>query len=646
VNAHNAHLRIVVAAVVGTLAFWAYTRTLLPGVDLGDTGGFQAAVLWPEVTARQAYPLYYGLAKPFVAAASAANPARGLNLFSAIWAAAAVAMIVEICGSVTGSLPAGAVAGLLLAFSYTFWTQAVIAEVYSLHLALIAICLLALRAYAVRPTTTRLALFFAVYALSFGNHLSMILLFVPFGLFLLTTTPAPGALVRPRVVALAFVMVIAGLAEYWPNFTSVSDSIYAPRGLSDRLAAFWFDTTKADWRELMVLAFPASQALDRLAMWWFDLRQQFGIAGIVLAAAGVLHLWKTARPWGVLLVVAYAISTVFALTYNVGDTHVFFLPGHFMTALCAGAGILLFPSRRFRIAVAVGALAYGGWRGWTTWPVVDRHDDRRGEQLIAGLTRGLSDRNAVLVEQLDWQLENVLLYMGRYERRDLAWTRLGDVLPHFPFLVEDNHAIGRDIVLSAGAAADVVSAYGARFPLVEESDSPGLADVARRIPAGAPYVFSLLTPPSAESLDPDLVTSMLQTLTGNHTPARTESAYEVVAGLAGDRPAFYRAANRPFEERFALAGDPFLVRMDSWLATDTFRRAGFGHVLRQRERVLILERGANLVWFDRDGVSSAPQYAGSTYAVKPRFRIPAAAPQLAGGAFPVGVKLVRSSLPE
>src|SRR5262245_38800056 len=69
---------LVAACLVATLAFWAYTQTLLPGVDLGDTGGFQASVLWPEPSARRAYPLYFALAKPFTQALSAANPARGL----------------------------------------------------------------------------------------------------------------------------------------------------------------------------------------------------------------------------------------------------------------------------------------------------------------------------------------------------------------------------------------------------------------------------------------------------------------------------------------------------------------------------------------------------------------------------------------
>ena len=152
--------------IVGTLAFWAYTRTLLPGVDLGDTGGFQAAVLWPEVSARQAYPLYYNLAKPFVGTLSLANPARGLNLFSAVWGAIAVMLLTGFAAAVTNSLGVGVAAGLMLAFSYTFWTQAIIAEVYTLNLGLVALCLLMLAHYARRPTLGRLAIFFAVYAVS------------------------------------------------------------------------------------------------------------------------------------------------------------------------------------------------------------------------------------------------------------------------------------------------------------------------------------------------------------------------------------------------------------------------------------------------------------------------------------------------
>ena len=452
--------RIALSAIVATLAFWAYTQTLLPGVDLGDTGGFQAAVLWPEVSARQAYPLYYGLARPFVLLTSPDNPARALNLFSAVWAAAAVGLLTLLCASVTRSLAAGAVAGSLLAFSYTFWTQAVIAEVYSLHLTLVGVCLLALHAYATRPNMARLLMFFAVYAASFGNHLSMILLLVPFALFLLQVHPAPRELFRPRfMVATAAIVAVAAL-QYAPNFMAVWSGFTAPESWADRAAAFWFDVSKQDWRETMVMGISPNQARDRLAMWGFDARQQFGIFGLVIAMVGAIRPIRIARPWAVLMLTGYAITTIFALTYNVGDSHVFFLPGHYLTAFCAGAAVALvwraagrepaapaataspvFSRLAMRVgatAVAVAVFAYCGWRGWSTWPAADRHDDRRGEELIAQLARGLEERDALLVTEMNWQLENVLLYTGRYQRTDLSWVRLGDVMAHWPFVVEDN----------------------------------------------------------------------------------------------------------------------------------------------------------------------------------------------------------------
>jgi hypothetical protein len=632
--------RITLSALVATLAFWAYTRTLLPGVDLGDTGGFQAAVLWPEISARQAYPLYYALARPFVAAAGPDNPARALNLFSAVWAAVAAGLLTCLCASVTRSIAAGAAAGTLLAFSYTFWTQAVIAEVYSLHLTLVALCLTALYAYAARPTFRRLVLFFSLYAASFGNHLGMILLLVPFAIFLVLATPVPRELFRPRVVIAALVIAAAGTLQYLPNVMAVWRSFGAPEAWTERLAAFWFDTTKQDWRESMVLGISPDQIGDRLAMWWFDARQQFGIPGVMLAAAGAVYLWRTSRSWAALVLTAYALNTTFAFTYNVGDTHVFFLPGHLLTAFCAGAGVALLagPLRGTRPTYAITrtvavllTLAYAGWRGWTTWPAVDRHTDRRGEQLVARLTAGLGERNALLVAQLNWQLENVLLYTGRHVRSDLAWVRLGDVIPHWPFLVEDNHRLGRDVVVTADAATQIVAAYGPAFPLIEDSAVrvPALPEACAQIPRGMPYILAVLTPPSEHPLDPEALNEALTVLTGEKIAPRTSAAYELLAGVAGNPPQIHRSSDRPFTERFRILDESLTVRMDSWLPFDTFRRAGFGHVLRGRDHILILERGVNLVWLGPGGRPSEPYYAASLFASQPRYRIPAATPQLA-----------------
>ena len=621
---------------MATVAFWSYTQTLLPGVDLGDTGGFQAAVLWPEVSARQAYPLYYALARPFVAALTPDNPARALNLFSALWGAATVGILTWICSTVTRSRIAGIVAGLLLAFSYTFWSQAIIAEVYTLHLALMGACMVTLHWYAARPGFVRLLVVFAVYALSFGNHLSMILALPAFTLFLFLVTPRYRDLLRVQAVAAALAIAAAGALQYAPNFLSVSRSLSGSASLVEHAAAFWFDTTKQDWRETMVMGVGAGQGLDRMAMWWFDARQQFGVA-LLLAPLGVAVLWQRARPWAWLVGVTYALSTAFALTYNVGDAHVFFLPAHFAAAFAAGAGVMLVQENVGRallrsprepdkirvtgLVVASLLVVYAVWRGWATWPVIDRHDDRRGEQLIAQLTQGVNSGTGVFVSNMNWQLENVLLYTSRHLRPDLSWVRLGDVLTHWPLFVADNISLGRDVVLE-GHAARAIASVSDPAALVPETAAPSIETIAAGIPEGAPYILTLLRPLRETPIDEAALARAMAVLNGG-TTTRDGASFEVMAGLVGATPEFHHMSDRPFRERFNLVGDPITIRMESWLPIDTFRRAGFGHVLSGRERLMILERGINLVWLGPGG-ASRPYYEASLFAPQPRFRLPAA----------------------
>jgi hypothetical protein len=645
---HSFRGAILVACVIGTIAFSVYARTLLPGVDLGDTGGFQAAVLWPETSARQAYPLYYSLARPFVLAVSPDNPARGLNLFSALAGGVAVGLLTWFAALLTTSAAAGAVAGLLLAFSHTFWTQSVIAEVYSLHIALIAWCLLALHAYSQQPTRRRLTIFFAVYALSFGNHLSMILLLVPFALFLVLVHPRPRDLLQPATVGLAIGVACAGALLYAPNFLFVWTNIDAPPRWNDRLATFWFDVTKSDWRGTMMGGVDRSELVERVAMWIWDARLQFGLAGLALAIAGVFRLWFISRPWTLLLLSAYLVNTIFAVTYNVGDPHVFFLPGHAITALAIAALFAgwhpvkgrpaddrssahrapLLGVPQYASVIAVAALiAYAGWRGWDTWPSADRSSDRRADTFVARVTAGVSDVNALLLSDMDWQLENALLYSSRYERRQLAWRRAGEVLPHLPFLVNDNHAIGRDVVLAGNAAARIVSAYGTLFPIAADAAPPrGIADRVAELPRGTPYVLTLLEPAGGDVVEADDFDRALGLLGGASARPRSAARFQVWAGTSGEPGAVYRESNRPFRSAFSILGDRFGVRIESWLPFETFRRAGFGHVLRGREPVLTIERGISLVWFESDG-SPVVSYAAGLYAPKARLRIPASVPQ-------------------
>jgi hypothetical protein len=248
------------------------------------------------------------------------------------------------------------------------------------------------------------------------------------------------------------------------------------------------------------------------------------------------------------------------------------------------------------------------------------------------------------VTNVNWQLENALLYYSRWERRDIPWVRLPDVELHFPFLVRDNETISRDVVMDAYSAREIVSAFGPLFRIQPDPirTSPDLIDEISRLAAGTPYVFCVLTPPREEHLDPAMLRAAIDMLTHGHPPTANGSgpaalpppesagpAYQLIAGLAGEAPVITRSANHPFREDFRLLDDPFTVRMESWLPADTFRRAGFGHVIRGRERVLTLERGISLVWFDRYARPSSPVYSVSVYAPGERYRISSMSPSLA-----------------
>jgi hypothetical protein len=364
-------------------------------------------------------------------------------------------------------------------------------------------------------------------------------------------------------------------------------------------------------------------------MWGWDATLQFGLAGVVVAMIGIVRLWGDSRACALLVVSAYAINTIFAFTYNVGDPHVFFLPGHVLTALAIaaagsdGRG----PSKQLLHAITAVLLAYACWRGWDAWPSVNRHADRRANLLVARVTGGINDTNAVVLSDMDWQAENALLYSARYERRQLAWRRLGEVLPQLPFFVRDNQSIGRDVVLIGNAAARVAAAYGSLFQLAPDNvPAAGVAETAAAIPRGTPYVLVLLEPTPEEHLDAADFDAAVTTLAGSAAPQRSGALFQFWAGLAGERVAIHQPSDRPFRTTFSILGDRFAVRMESWLPFETFRRAGFGHVLRGREPVLTIERGVSLVWFGRDGVPVVA-YAAGLYAPKTRVRIPGVLPQ-------------------
>jgi hypothetical protein len=170
---------LVSAAIAGSVYFW----TAAPNVTLLDSGEFMVAAQHFGVPHPTGYPLWTLLAWLFQLL-PLGNAAWEINLFSGLCGALAVGLAAALFSSSTRWMLGERVArwrglnfivsvtvALLFAFSFSMWSQAVIAEVYTLHALLIGLFLTSLYVWLRRPGSLWLLMLpFFLLALSFSNH--------------------------------------------------------------------------------------------------------------------------------------------------------------------------------------------------------------------------------------------------------------------------------------------------------------------------------------------------------------------------------------------------------------------------------------------------------------------------------------------
>jgi hypothetical protein len=588
-----------------------------------------------------------------------------MNLASAIYGSLAVGLATWLAAELAAATLAGVAAGLFLAFSYTFWSQAITAEVYTLHLLITGAALLALLEWEKRPTVARLALFYAVYALGFGNHLSMILLLPGFVLFLLMNRRSgQGDPLAPRMIVMAIVIAMAGALQYVWNFRALWWELVPPESLREALGKFWFDVTKSDWRETLVMSVSESGLRSRPAMYWWDLRQQFGEPGIVLAVIGFGYLLARWPRRAFLLFVLYLTALTFAWTYNVGDPYIFFLPSHYVVALCAGAGVaaLIWLAGKFCVSaksfttslyflhvlcrnglagtVGVACLIYPAWRGYDSFPALDRSWDTRPVQMFDRLTSPPYSQQSfcgtpVFGLDANWQVQNAAqYYMGRYKpgiawfaTNELEWLTPGND-GAFARFVDGNYRDDRDrgpdghaarrMIFTAEVLRNVRRIDPTALPALREDAPPSLADAVSHLEKTSVYALAVLRPDSEFPIDRTEPQLGWTALTGDVELPPLQD-YNVFIGRVGQRPVLIRASNHPFRVSTTLGQLEIDVRMESWLPTDTIRRSGFGHIIANRRHVLALDRGISLVALAASGAPVLTEYRSGLFAPMPRW---------------------------
>ncbi len=309
-----------------------YLRTLAPTVGERDSFEFQVVSYTLGIAHPTGYPLYLLLGKLFTFI-PIGSVAYRVNLLSAVGAVGAVVLIYLIAHHITKAQFAALVAALTFAVSPIFWSQAVVAEVYTLNALLVA----GLLYWTLLPDEHRFGkLEFGFLLMGFGlAHHRTIILLAPLLIWKFANAQI-GKSANQQIGNLgkSLVCLTAPLLFY----------LYIP--------IRWAQTHDAalTWARFSAIVFgdQFSQAV-RFAALWNDSKRyeivtrlfmaQFTAVGIALGIGGLLWLLWRHRRAALLTLVAFAPYITFSLIYYVSDVAVFAIPAYLIFALWIGAGI-------------------------------------------------------------------------------------------------------------------------------------------------------------------------------------------------------------------------------------------------------------------------------------------------------------------
>jgi Protein of unknown function (DUF2723) len=318
-------------------AFGVYVRTLAPGlVGVVDTPMFQFIGRVLGVAHNPGYPLYVLLTFPF-SYLPIGSLAYRINLFSALTGAIAVGLTFLVARRLGCRRVVALSSALGLAVGQVFWSQAVIAEVYTLHAAIVAGILLALFIWS---DTGRPAYYYigaAVFAAGLGNHTTLAGFAPGMAVFVLLTNPSFA--LRWRTIAATVTILVLGLLQYgFVLIRSLDPDAYVESRATtiaqlvdvmlagqfrDRLFAF-------GWRTVLFNRLPS--LFERVIV------PELTLPALALASIGALWLLRRRLPAALLLLVSMAAILAFAINYSVVDTPVFVIPAILVLWLVAGVG--------------------------------------------------------------------------------------------------------------------------------------------------------------------------------------------------------------------------------------------------------------------------------------------------------------------
>ncbi|MBI4825025.1 MAG: DUF2723 domain-containing protein [Nitrospirae bacterium] len=285
ISANWLHLFIVAACL---LPLYAYTspRTLA----LEDDGLFVMAARFLGIPQPPGYPLH-SLLGWFFTHLPAGTVAYRLHLMSAVFGALTCCAVWLIIRTLVLDAACAYAGALLFGVSRVFWSQSIIAEVYTPNTFLFFSTVYLAMQYAAQPSRGRLRAFGIFYGLGLALHWPLVVLSSPGLVFLLL--PRWKDILRDWHTLLISILPAAILPYVWMVVRSNMNPLISFYGPIRSMGEFIFFFLRRGFRE--VDTSQSAGLIDKLLFERFLLLEmlwQYTVIGAALALAGIWLQWK------------------------------------------------------------------------------------------------------------------------------------------------------------------------------------------------------------------------------------------------------------------------------------------------------------------------------------------------------------------
>ncbi len=344
--------------VLATLAL--YVSTLAPTVLEADAGEFQFVLWLPGIAHPTGYPLYILVGWLWSHLLPIGQVAWRINLLSAVFAAGAVGLTYLLAQKIVGlTLPntpilaqllAATLTALTFAVTPTFWSQAIIAEVYALHALFVTIILWLTLKYRSQQSSLKWGILLAfTCGLGLTHHITTSLLFPALVLYLWVTQNKSNIFSRQQLkrgVLYSLIFIVPLLLYLYLPLIAPSTP-YATIHLSTTQTLTLYDNSWQGFlQHITATVFtdelkPTAIGSERFGLTGRLLLDQVGWVGVALGIMGLFTLWRQKRIDLLLLTGLTFLAVIgFNLIYFIGDVFVLFIPAWLMVCLWIGVGML------------------------------------------------------------------------------------------------------------------------------------------------------------------------------------------------------------------------------------------------------------------------------------------------------------------